>query len=112
MWNGMLQPKARKSVGFLDTKFHSENPTYEVTEVFDGVATVVVYFNHTCHYDGKTYEPASNGIGYQYEYEVGSDVPDEDNVEAQRRVEEALNGNLHPSPKEIIDLLDTVDVIV
>jgi hypothetical protein len=84
MWNGMLSPRLQKNADFLDTHYHADNAAVEVTEVLDGYATVVVHFNHTCEYNGKTYTPASNDIGYQYEFEVaeGSDETD-----AQKEVE-------------------------
>lgn len=103
-WDGKMSPLQKSAVvkgGFLDTQNHTENPSYEVTEVLDGFATVVVHFNHTCEYNGKTYTPGSNNIGYEYEYEV--DAVDE--VEAQRDLDIKLGDDY--TVKDLLDLLET-----
>lgn len=91
MWQGMMSPKVKKSVGFLADSVHTDNIHIEVTEVLNGFATVVVHFNHECNYNGKQYHPDSNNIGYVYEYEV---TPGTDEVEALKDLENLTHAEL------------------
>jgi hypothetical protein len=103
MWNGMLSPSVSKSAGFLADSVHNDHPYVEVTEVVAGYATVVVHFNHTCEYNGKTYIPESNDIGYEYEYEVAEGS---DEVDAQREVESIVQSK---GIAALLAELETVD---
>jgi len=100
MWKGTLSPYVRKA-DIAKSTTHTSRPEFEVTEVVDGFARVVVYFNHECNHNGKHSTPPSNSTGYEYEIEVPGDM---DETDIKNNLESQLGNDY--STSDLIDLLE------
>ena len=79
-------------------------PTWEVQDVIDGFAQVLVHFDHHDIYsNGERRDMPSNDKGYLYEFEVGPGV---DEAEATDMIQSHLDDN--STVADLIELLETL----